>query len=128
MLFRHLTAAALVATLATPALAQGDPAAGEKVFNKCKACHQVGADAKNRVGPVLNGVIGRPIASIEDFKYSDAFVAKREEGFVWTEETFHDYIGDPKSYIPGNKMAFAGLRKEEDIQNVLAYLEANAAE
>jgi cytochrome c len=124
-----LILAAMAAGLAAPALAaEGDVAAGEKVFNKCKACHQVGADAKNRVGPVLNGVIGRPIASVPDFKYSDAFVAKNAEGFVWTEETFHDYIGDPKGYIPGNKMAFAGLRKEEEIQNVLAYLESVAAQ
>lgn len=124
-----LTLAAMAAGLASPALAaEGDVDAGEKVFNKCRACHQVGADAKNRVGPVLNGVIGRPIASVEDFNYSDAFMEKAEEGFEWTEETFSEYLSDPKGYIPGNKMSFAGLRKEEEIQNVLAYLESVAVE
>ena len=82
-------------------------------------------DAKNRVGPELNGVIGREIASAPDFKYSDAFLAKKAEGFTWTEENLADYLADPKDFIPGNKMAFVGLKKPEDIANVLAYLAAD---
>ena len=108
--------------LAAPAFAQGDAAAGEKVFNKCKACHQVGPEAKNRVGPVLNGVIGREIASTPDFNYSDAFLAKKAEGFTWTEENLTAYLDDPKGFIEGNKMSFAGLRKPEEISDVIAYL------
>ena len=70
----------------------------------------------------MNGVIGRDIASVDDFKYSDAFLAKKEEGFVWDETTIGEYLAAPRDYIPGNKMSFAGLRKDEEISNVLAYL------
>lgn len=119
----QLTAWILATCLAGPALAEGgDPAAGEKVFSKCKACHQVGPDAKNRVGPELNGIIGRPIAALPDFKYSEAFQEKAAEGMVWSEENLTIYLQKPKDFIPGNKMTFPGLRKEEDITNVLAYL------
>jgi cytochrome c len=120
---RLLLATLLAAGLAGPALAQGDPAAGEKVFNKCKACHQVGPEAENRVGPELNGIVGREIASAPDFKYSEAFLAKKAEGFTWSEESIGEYLTKPKDFIPGNKMTFAGLRKPEEIANVLAYLQ-----
>ena len=120
---KTVTLAVLIGALAGPALTQeGDPAAGEKVFNRCKACHQVGADAKNRVGPVLTGVVGREIASIADFKYSDAMLEKKAEGFVWTEENLAAYLENPKDYIPGNKMAFVGLKKPEERADVIAYL------
>ena len=97
---------------------EGDPAAGAKVFNKCRACHVVDSD-KNRVGPYLHGVIGRPAGTAEGFKYSDAM---KDSGIVWSEETIAEYIADPKSYVPGNRMAFPGLKKEEDIKNLIAYL------
>ena len=122
---KRMTAAlaVLAATaVAAPALAQGDAEEGEKVFRKCKACHMVGEDAKNRVGPQLNGIVGAEIASVEDFSYSDAFMAKKEEGFTWTEENLAAYLEDPRDNIPGTKMVFAGLRKEEDRQDVIAYL------
>ncbi len=101
---------------------EGDADAGEKVFNKCKACHQVGEDAKTRVGPVLNGVIGSEAASVGDFRYSDAFMEKKEEGLVWTVDHLSEYLEAPRDYIKGTKMTFAGLRKDEDIANVIAYL------
>ena len=104
------------------ALADGDAAEGEKVFKKCKTCHQVGPDAKNRVGPELNGIVGRTAGAAEGFKYSDAMMAKAGEGFVWTEENIDAYLADPKGYIPGNKMTFAGLKKEDDREDVIAYL------
>jgi cytochrome c len=119
-----LLAAIVALACAAPAFAQGDPEAGEKVFARCKACHQVGADAKNRVGPVLTGIVGREIAGEPEFKYSEAFLAKKEEGFTWTPEHLTAYLEDPKGFIPGNKMAFAGLRKPEDIANVIAYLQS----
>lgn len=115
-------AAALLLAAAGPAFAQGDAEAGERVFNKCKACHMVGDGAKNRVGPTLTGIVDQEIASNPDFKYSDAFLAKKEEGLVWTDEVLHEYLVDPKAYIPGTKMAFAGLRKPEEIDDVVAYL------
>jgi cytochrome c len=123
MLKTMFTAAAVLGIAAGAAMAQGDPANGEKVFRKCKACHMVGDGAKNRVGPQLNGVVGRAIASVEDFRYSDAFLEKKEEGFVWSNANLHDYLESPRKYIPKNKMSFAGLRKEDERDDVIAYLE-----
>ena len=108
--------------LALPAFAEGDPAKGKKVFRKCKACHTVGEKAKNKIGPILNGIIDREIASLEGFKYSKAFLAKKEEGFVWTVEALDTYLTKPKKLIKGSKMSFIGLRKPADRENVIAYL------
>ncbi len=116
-----LTALALTG-MAGAALAEGDAAAGEKVFKKCKACHMVGDSAKNKVGPLLNGIVGNEIASVDGFKYSKAFLAKKDEGLIWTEEVLDAYLTKPKKYIKGTKMSFAGLKKEGDRANVIAYL------
>jgi cytochrome c len=118
-----LTALALTG-MAGSALAGGDAAAGEKVFKKCKACHKVGDSAKNGVGPTLNGIVGNEIASVEGFekKYSKAFLAKKAEGLVWTEEVLDAYLTKPKKYIKGTKMSFPGLKKDDDRANVIAYL------
>ncbi len=116
-----LTALALTG-MAGAALAAGDAAAGEKVFRKCKSCHQVGDGAKNRIGPMLNGIVGNEIASVEGFKYSKAFLAKKEEGLVWTDEVLDTYLTKPKKFIPGTKMSYAGLKKEGDRENIIAYL------
>ena len=116
-----LTALALTG-MAGSALAEGDAAAGEKVFKKCKACHQVGDGAKNRIGPVLNGIVCNEIASLDGFKYSKAFKAKKTEGLVWTEEVLDAYLTKPRKFIKGTKMSFAGLKKEADRANVIAYL------
>ncbi|MCT4656840.1 MAG: cytochrome c family protein [Cohaesibacter sp.] len=118
----------LVLAATGSALAEGDAAKGEKVFKKCKACHQVGEKAKNKVGPILNNIVDREIATVEGFKYSKAFKAKKEEGgFVWNEENLHGYLTKPKKFIPKNKMAFAGLKKEKDRNNVIAYLKTFSA-
>ena len=122
MLKKPMIAGVTIAMLAMPALADGDAEKGERVFNKCKACHAVGEDAKNKVGPVLNGIIGRPAGTVEDFNYSDALLAKAEEGLVWDEDSLAEYLEKPRDYIEGTKMSFAGLRKEEEIENVIAYL------
>jgi cytochrome c2 len=102
-----------------------DVDAGDKVFKKCKACHQVGENAKNRVGPVLNGIVGQPAAAVEGFNYSDALT---ESGLVWDEATLAAYLTDPKATVPGNKMSFAGLRKDEDVVNVIAFLASYIAD
>jgi cytochrome c len=120
--FAATLAALALAGIAGTAGAEGDAAKGEKVYGKCKACHQVGADAKNRVGPELNGIVGRAAGAAEGFKYSDALMAKAGEGLVWTEENLATYLEKPKDFIPGTKMSFAGLRKEEDRADVIAYL------
>lgn len=96
--------------------------AGEKVFRKCKACHQVGDGAKNRVGPVLNGVMGASAGHIDGFKYSKPLMAKAAEGLVWNTETLSEFLADPKKYMKGTKMSFAGLKKDADIEAVIAYL------
>ncbi len=108
---------------AAAAPAAGDPKAGKKVFNKCKACHFADRE-KNKVGPYLKGVVGRPAAAVEGFKYSEAMKAKGAEGLVWTEENLAQYLKAPKKFVPGNKMAFAGLKKDKDIADVIAYLKS----
>ena len=108
-----------------PEVAAADPALiadGEKVFRKCKACHQVGDGAKNRSGPILNGVVGASAGHIDGFKYSKPLMSKAEEGLIWNEETLAEFLAGPKAYIKGTKMGFAGLKKEDDIAAVIAYL------
>lgn len=100
------------------ALAAGDAAAGAKVFVKCKTCHEV-SEPKNKIGPTLKGLFGRKAGTVEGFKYSDAMI---NWGIVWSEETLKPYLADPKKALPGGKMVFPGLKKEEDIANVIAYL------
>ena len=109
---------------AVPAHAEGDAAAGQKVFNQCKACHDI-EKGVNKVGPTLKGVVGRKAASVADYKYSPAMVKKGEEGVVWDEATLTAYLPNPKAYVPGTKMAFGGLKKPEDVANVIAYLAAH---
>ena len=100
----------------------GDVDKGAKVFKKCKACHQVGADAKNRVGPHLNGLFGRNAAAFEDYKYSKSMERAGADGLVWTEETLDAFFENPKSLVSKTKMNFKGLKKEKDRANLLAYL------
>jgi len=112
--------AILAMTTAVPVMA-GDIDAGEKVFKKCKACHVVDAE-KNKTGPHLVNIMGRTAGSLESFKkYSKAM---KESGIVWSEETLNGYLEKPKAYIKGTKMAFAGLKKEKDRENVIAYLKS----
>jgi len=124
-MIRKLVAAMAVLAVtgfAGSALAEGDAAAGQKIFKKCKACHQVGDGAKNRLGPALNGIVGKEIASVEGFKYSKAFLAKKAEGLVWTEEALDAWLTKPRKFIKGTKMSFGGLKKESKRADVIAYL------
>lgn len=99
-------------------------AKGEKVFKKCSACHQVGDNATNKTGPVLNGIIGQSFGSVDGFKYSKIFKAAAEEGRVWDAAAMAEFLAKPKSYMKGTKMSFAGLKKEADVQAVIAYLQS----
>ena len=117
--------APLLAFAASPGLADGDPAKGEKVFRKCKACHVIDKE-KNRVGPHLVGIFGRPAASVEKFKYSKALKSKAEEGLVWDEASIAAFLAAPKKYIKGTKMGFVGLKKQDDIDNIIAYIKAES--
>jgi cytochrome c len=125
-MLRHTVFATFAATLliAGPAFADGDAAKGEKVFMKCKACHDV-EKGVNKVGPTLKGIVGRKAASVADYKYSEGMTAKGAEGVVWDEATLTTYLPDPKAFVPKTKMAFAGLKKPEEVADVIAYLKAH---
>jgi cytochrome c len=116
---RSLITAGLVVLLSSTASMAQDAAAGEKVFAICKACHRIGEDAKNNVGPVLNGIIGRKAGTYPDYAYSDA---NKNSGITWDEATFREYIKDPKAKIPGTKMVYVGLKDEEKTNDLVAFL------
>lgn len=123
MSLHEALAASLAALLGLAASAQGaeegDTAQGEKLFNRCKICHTIEAGAPHRVGPNLHGVFGREAGGAEGYNYSKAM---QESDVVWNAETISQYTENPREFIPGNKMAFPGLKKEEDRQDLIAYL------
>ena len=109
-----------------PAMAQeGKPEDGAEVFKKCRACHDVGPDAKNKVGPVLNDIVGRKAGTVEGFPYSEANKTAGGKSLVWTEEVLLKYLENPLAFMPGTKMAFAGLKDEQDRKDLIAYLKMN---
>jgi cytochrome c len=114
--------AAMIA--APPAHAEGDAAAGKKVFNKCMACHDAKAE-KNKVGPHLVGVIGRTLGAVEGYNYSAQMKELGAGGMVWDDANLTSYLRDPKVLVPDGKMAFPGLKEDADIANVIAYLAAD---
>ena len=109
--------AALIASIG--AAAAQDAAAGEKVFAKCKICHQIGEGAKNMVGPVLNGVVGRKAGTYPDYHYSDA---NEKSGITWDDKTMSEYLKDPKARVPNGKMVYAGLKQQAQLDDMVAYL------
>lgn len=114
-------AAPAAAATTTQVAFAGDPDAGKKVFRKCKACHSL-KEGKNGAGPSLHGIMGASAGTVDGFRYSNAM---KDSGITWNAETLAGYLADPKGYIPGNKMAFRGLRKDADVENVIAYLGEN---
>lgn len=116
---KRLVLAALAMGLTAGSASAQDAAAGEKVFVVCKACHQVGDNAKNVVGPVLNGLFGRKAGTVDGYSYS---AGNKNSGIVWDEATFTTYIKDPKAKVPGTKMAYAGLKDEQKIKDLIAFL------
>ncbi len=127
-LMKFLTLGGVFAVLATPAAAlDGNADAGKKVFAKCAVCHGIG-ETKKPIGPNLNNVVGRTAGTQPEFLakgnagYSKAMIAAGAGGLVWTDDQILEYITDPKKKIPGNKMAFPGLPKEQDRADVLAYV------
>ena len=113
-----ITAATLIVASAGVTLAQ-DVEKGATIFKKCALCHKIGPGATNLVGPVLNGLDGRHSGSVAGFNYSDA---NKNSGIVWSEQTFGDYIKDPKAKIPGTKKVFAGIKNEQEAKDLWAYL------
>ena len=115
---RALIIVAATAAACSAALAQ-DVAAGKSSFNKCLACHAIGEGAKNKVGPELNGLAGRKSGTVAGYSYTDA---NKNSGLTWDEATFKEYIKDPKAKIPGTKMAFAGIKKETEVNDLWAFV------
>jgi cytochrome c len=107
------------ATVASSASLAQDVTAGKASFNKCLACHAIGEGAKNKVGPELNGLDGRKSGTAPDYSYSDA---NKNSGITWNEAQFKEYIRDPKAKIPGTKMAFAGIKKDTEVNDLWAYV------
>jgi cytochrome c len=108
----------LAALAGAPAAAQ-DIAAGERSWNKCRACHQIGETARNGVGPQLNGLFGRVSGTVEGYSYS---AANKNAAITWDEAVFAEYIKDPKAKIPGTKMVFTGIKNEKEITDLTAFL------
>ena len=98
----------------------GDVAAGQTVFKKCATCHDIGETAKNKVGPLLNGLEGRNAGTIPGYNYSGA---NKDSGIVWSEVTFKEYIKDPKAKIPGTKMIFPGIKNEKEADDLWSFLQ-----
>jgi cytochrome c len=107
-----------IAATATIAAAQ-DVAAGQHSFNKCLPCHAIGPDAENKIGPELNGLDGRHSGTAPNYSYSDA---NKNSGIVWGEATFKEYIKDPAAKVPGTKMTFLGIKNEQEINDLWAYV------
>ena len=114
---------AVFAVLAQSTNAQ-DVANGEDVFKKCRVCHNVGQGATNKIGPALQGIFGRKSGTFDGFSYSDVMRESGEKGHVWTAETIDKYLENPRSYMPGNKMAFVGVKDEIDRRDLIAYLKS----
>jgi cytochrome c len=119
-----IAAAMLTIATAASALAQ-DVEKGQNSFKKCLPCHRIGPEAKNLVGPELNGLDGRKAGTVPGFNYSDA---NKNSGIVWNEGTFKDYIKDPRAKVPGTKMTFAGIKNDQEINDLWAYLKQFDAE
>ncbi|MDG3040287.1 c-type cytochrome [Roseicyclus marinus] len=121
---------ATLAASAVPALGQGDPARGEPLYRPCQACHMIGEGAVHRVGPHLNGLVGRSIGAVPGYEFSEDLAAAGAEGAIWDEDTLDRFLEGPRAYFPGTRMVFRGIRSEEDRADLIAYLldEGGAAE
>lgn len=122
---RDTVALALMLTAFTGTAIAQDVQKGERSFNKCVACHAVGPRAENRIGPQLNGLDGRRAGSVPNFSYSDAI---RTSGFTWSEEAFGEYIRNPAGKFPGTRMTFAGIKSDQEIRDLWAYVRQFSAD
>lgn len=122
-----VSAAAILASAisATAASAQ-DAESGQDLYRQCRACHQIGAGAKNLVGPQLNGIVGRKAGTVAGFNYSEANKKAGADGLVWTDDNLMKYLANPLQFMPGTKMAYAGMKDEGDRKDLIAYLKKAA--
>jgi cytochrome c len=125
LMVKTLIAAALLTATTVGIAAAQDVEKGALVFKKCGICHKIGPGATNLVGPELDGLDGRHSGSVAGYSYSDA---NKNSGIVWNEETFAEYIKDPRAKIPGTKMIFAGIKNEQDVKDLWAYIKQFDAE
>ena len=125
MMMKVLIAAAVLTVAAAESGLAQDVEKGQSAFKKCLPCHRIGPEAKNLVGPELNGLDGRKSGTVANFNYSDA---NKNSGIVWNEESFKEYIKDPRAKIPGTKMTFAGIKNDQEINDLWAYLKQFDAE
>lgn len=116
-------AAAFALTLTSAPAAAGDAAKGQNVAKKCLACHDMTNAKKNKVGPYLWDIVGKPAGKVEGYKYSSAHMAKAGE-ITWDEATLDTYLEDPRKYIPGNKMAFAGVKDATERADLIEYMKS----
>jgi cytochrome c len=116
-----LALALLAGIGAAPAAAQ-DTAAGQRVFTQCRACHTVEQGGRNTVGPNLHGVIGRRAGAVDGFRYSAPMQERAAAGLTWTEENLRAYLRDPKAVVPAGSMVFVGLRNDQQLNDLIAYL------
>jgi cytochrome c len=116
---KALIAVAVLSVAAAGNASAQDVEKGQNSFKKCMICHRIGPDAKNLVGPELNGLDGRKAGTVEGFNYSDA---NKNSGIVWNEASFKEYIKDPRAKVPGTKMMFAGIKNDEEVNDIWAYL------
>jgi len=116
---RQLVIAAVILTASTGVTLAQDVEAGESSFKKCMPCHDIGDDAKNKVGPELNGLDGRKAGTADGFNYSDG---NKNSGITWSEATFKEYIKDPRAKVPGTKMIFPGVKNEKEVNNLWAFV------
>lgn len=123
-MLKWVVAAGLMLALPSVASAQ-DAEAGKKLFTKCAPCHAIGPGAKNKVGPELNGILGRAAASVEGFNYSAAL---KGSGLTWDDANLHKWLENPKALVPGNKMLFPGVKDEVERDDLIAYIESFKAD
>jgi len=116
-----LALATIIAAGAAPASAQ-DVAKGQLVFNRCRACHAIGAGARNKAGPQLNGIVGRKAASVAGFNYSEAIKTAAGSGLTWTEANLTAYLESPDVFLPGGVMAYSGIKDPGDLKDLIAFL------
>ncbi|POO51868.1 c-type cytochrome [Agrobacterium rosae] len=125
MRLRILAAMCLIIS-ASPSMAEGDAARGERAFSKCSACHSID-HPRTRLGPHLMGVVGRPAGTVPEYKYSAAMTDAGAGGLIWTEEKLHAFLYSPKKTVPGTSMRFFGLWSDSEIDDLIAYLKTVAA-
>ncbi len=124
-MMKILTILAMAMATSSGTVFAGDVTAGQTSYKKCASCHDIGESAKNKVGPILNGLDGHKSGMIESYNYSEA---NKNSGIVWSEATFKEYIKDPKAKIPGTKMVFAGIKNEKEADDLWSFLKQYGAD